>query len=203
MVFTSQVGRGNESPTPAPEREEHCFFPNPLFLSFLRLSCPMTPGLPSSLQLGLGPSWSLGSPAGASSCPSVSASLCPFLVPLSVSPSSQAEQRGTYRERQEEKLPAPLWMLQESQSVGKDSEAQRSGVSLSPYTLHILPGQRHLAQAQLCPGMATDSRSQGRGVAGTQDSALGETASCVSGGPAWQSKRMPQSPCIYLYPLPG
>lgn len=129
MVFTSHVGRGNESPTPAPEKEELFFFqtlsvlPSPS-LSYDPWPPQLSPVGPGPLLVPWQPCWGFLLPF------SVSASLCPFLVPLSVSPISQAEQRGTYGERQEEKLPAPLWMLQESQTVGKDSEAQRSGVSL-------------------------------------------------------------------------
>lgn len=115
MVFTSQAEKGNESPPPPPERENilsFFFFPNPLsVLPLPSLSCNPCP--PQLSPVGLGsllvpwqPCWGFPLPF------SVSASLSPFLLSLSGSPISQAKQGGGTWERQEEKLPASLWMLQ-------------------------------------------------------------------------------------------
>lgn len=100
----------------------------------------------SSLCLPSGPSWSLGSTPGSALC------LCLHLVVSISSPFSSphipflsgSEQQGTFGERTGRKVPSsPL------RSKGRDSFPP-------PFpTPHptILPGQRHLARAQLQSGM--------------------------------------------------
>ena len=123
------------------ERKEH-FFET---FSFCPSLPPPGPMASAALSSWPGPLPAPRQPCWGSPLPfSVSASLFPFLLPhslsLSLSSISQAEQRGTYRERQEEKLPAlPLWMLQSSEC--REGLRRPKERFLSRGTLHILPGQ--------------------------------------------------------------